>query len=425
MGCAASTAGAVESAGKGVVPGPAAENQDKPSAPSKYVLKHGPFYIDGELTEEQLKHALEKYGVKGWLYLNKEELALRGKVEAAGSLSLPEPMLPLSILISPDVSRLLPGVKWACVPLSPDKASQELANELVAAIDKLPKPTMIQCSTGKRAGAALALYLSKDGGSPLDIASTLNLPCMDAQVLRNWLGSTSIGVIFRQLFDAQFGSSTYTYILADPITKEAVIIDPVVELVDRDLGIVEDLGLKLVYAINTHCHADHITGTGEIKKRLPSVKSGIAEASGAKADIHYRPGDVVTVGSISLEVRPTPGHTDGCVSYYTKSGGGMVFTGDAVLIRGCGRTDFQQGSPETLYASVHEQIFTLPDSTKLYPAHDYKGRTSSTVGEEKRLNPRLSKPLEEFVSIMNNLNLPKPAKIDASLPANLQCGITD
>jgi len=232
-------------------------------------------------------------------------------------------------------------------------------------------------------------------------------------------------VIFRQLFDAQFGSSTYTYLLADPETKDAVLIDPVVELVDRDLQFVKELGLNLVYGINTHCHADHITGTGELKKKVPGMKSGIAEASGAKADIFYKPGDTIKVGSIEIEVRATPGHTSGCISFYTKANGGMVFTGDAVLIRGCGRTDFQEGDSTTLYKSVHEQIFTLPDSTKLYPAHDYKGRTVSTVGEEKAHNPRLSKSLEEFVEIMANLNLPYPKKIDASLPANLQCGIQD
>eukprot|EP00193_Tetraselmis_chui_P014649 CAMPEP_0177776814 /NCGR_PEP_ID=MMETSP0491_2-20121128/14927_1 /TAXON_ID=63592 /ORGANISM="Tetraselmis chuii, Strain PLY429" /LENGTH=242 /DNA_ID=CAMNT_0019295657 /DNA_START=339 /DNA_END=1067 /DNA_ORIENTATION=+ len=235
----------------------------------------------------------------------------------------------------------------------------------------------------------------------------------------------SHGVVFRQLFDAQFGSSTYTYILADAETKEAVLIDPVLELVDRDLTLIDQLGLKLLYAINTHCHADHITGTGAIKKRLTSVKSGIAKAAGAKADIFYEPNDVITVGSLELKVLATPGHTSGCVSYYTPAAGGMVFTGDALLIRGCGRTDFQQGSAETLYQSVHDQLFTLPDNTRVFPAHDYKGQTSSTIGEEKQYNPRLSKSVEEFVEIMANLKLAYPKQIDEALPANLVCGIHD
>mmetsp|Transcript_25136 Transcript_25136/g.44824 ORF Transcript_25136/g.44824 Transcript_25136/m.44824 type:complete len:167 (-) Transcript_25136:243-743(-) len=161
------------------------------------------------------------------------------------------------------------------------------------------------------------------------------------------------------------------------------------------------------------------------QKRQTSVRSGISKASGAKADILYEPGDVITVGSLELKVLPTPGHTSGCVSYYTAAAGGMVFTGDALLVRGCGRTDFQQGSSETLYKSVHEQLFTLPDDTTVFPAHDYKGRTSSTIGEEKQHNPRLSKSMEEFVQIMANLNLPYPKKIDEALPANLACGIQD
>lgn len=231
-------------------------------------------------------------------------------------------------------------------------------------------------------------------------------------------------MLFRQLFESE--SSTYTYLLADEITKEAVLIDPVDLTVTRDLALVNDLGLNLVLALNTHCHADHITGTGEIKKRLgPTVKSGISKAAGAKADLTFNPDEVITFGSHSLKVLATPGHTAGCISFYTESNGGMVFTGDALLIRGCGRTDFQGGSSETLYESVHSQLFTLPPETAVYPAHDYKGQTRSSVEEEKRLNPRLTKTKPEFVELMANLNLPYPKKIDASLPANLLCGIID
>ena len=229
------------------------------------------------------------------------------------------------------------------------------------------------------------------------------------------------GLLFRQLFDTA-GSSTYTYLLADEGSGEAILIDPVLEMVDRDLGIVSELGLKLTMAINTHCHADHITGTGEIKKRVPGVKSAIAAASGAAADVKLSPGDKVVFGGRHVSVRATPGHTDGCVSYVMDDES-MVFTGDALLIRGCGRTDFQQGSADHLYDNVHAQIFSLPDATLVYPAHDYKGRMSSTVGEEKRFNPRLTKSKAEFIEIMANLNLPYPKKIDASLPANLVCGI--
>lgn len=228
------------------------------------------------------------------------------------------------------------------------------------------------------------------------------------------------GLLFRQLFELE--SSTYTYLLADQETKEAVLIDPVLETIDRDLKLIHELGLDLKVAVNTHCHADHITSTGLMKKRLLGLKSAISKFSGASADILLSEGDKIAFGKHYLSVRETPGHTDGCMTLVLKDQS-MAFTGDALLIRGCGRTDFQQGSPKKLFASVHEKIFSLPDRCLVYPAHDYTGRTVSTVGEERKFNPRLTKSLEEFVNIMNNLNLPKPAKIDISVPANLVCGV--
>ncbi|XP_018410127.1 PREDICTED: persulfide dioxygenase ETHE1, mitochondrial [Nanorana parkeri] len=230
------------------------------------------------------------------------------------------------------------------------------------------------------------------------------------------------GLIFRQLFEPV--SCTYTYLLADEASKEAVLIDPVLETANRDSKLIKDLGLKMVYAANTHCHADHITGTGALKKLLPGCKSVISKDSGALADVHIQEGDVIEFGKFSLEARSTPGHTDGCLTYVLNDKS-MAFTGDALLIRGCGRTDFQQGCPNTLYNSVHSKILSLPDSCFLYPAHDYTGQTVTTVGEEKRLNPRLTKSEAEFVKIMNNLNLARPAQIDVAVPANLKCGIQD
>lgn len=226
--------------------------------------------------------------------------------------------------------------------------------------------------------------------------------------------------LLRQMFDPT--SCTYTYLLADLDAKEAVLIDPVLEQVNRDAGVVKDLGLSLKFVINTHMHADHITGTGRLKSVVPGCKSLISQASGAKADVHVAPSDLIQFGRHQLEVRPTPGHTSGCVTYVCHEQG-IAFTGDAVLIRGCGRTDFQEGDPATLYKSVHEQIFSLPENFKLYPAHDYKGLMVTTVEEEKKLNPRLSKSLAEFIELMNNLNLPYPKKIDEALPANRVCGI--
>ncbi|XP_077431571.1 persulfide dioxygenase ETHE1, mitochondrial [Vanacampus margaritifer] len=228
------------------------------------------------------------------------------------------------------------------------------------------------------------------------------------------------GLLFRQLFESE--SSTYTYLLADAVTKDAILIDPVLETIDRDLKLINELGLLLRVAVNTHCHADHITSTGLMKMRLAGLKSAISKLSGATADIMLSEGDEITFGKHSVTVRETPGHTDGCVTLVTQDQR-MAFTGDALLIRGCGRTDFQQGCSIRLYNSVQQKIFTLPDECLIYPAHDYLGQTVSTVGEERTLNPRLTKSLEEFVTIMNNLNLPKPSKIDISVPANLVCGV--
>lgn len=227
-------------------------------------------------------------------------------------------------------------------------------------------------------------------------------------------------IVFRQLLE--YKSFTYSYLVADPDTKEAILIDPVIETVPRDSKIVKDLGLNLKYAINTHVHADHITGTGFLKKQFPMCKSAISAASKADADIKLKEGDKLTFGKYELEVRSTPGHTNGCITYvwHEKE---MAFTGDALLVRGCGRTDFQEGSSETLYNSVHSKIFSLPPNYTLYPAHDYTGQTSTTVEEEKMMNPRLTKSKEEFVKIMKELNLPYPKQIDKALPANLVCGL--
>mmetsp|Transcript_16900 Transcript_16900/g.35075 ORF Transcript_16900/g.35075 Transcript_16900/m.35075 type:complete len:239 (-) Transcript_16900:57-773(-) len=231
-------------------------------------------------------------------------------------------------------------------------------------------------------------------------------------------------LIFRQLFEPV--SFTYTYVLADRGSEECpgVIIDPVDVTVERDLKVVAQLGITLLFGLNTHVHADHITGTGKLKKALPNLKSVLAKASNGRADVHVTPGEEIRFGQFTLEVRSTPGHTDGCLTYVLKKGEEILmgFTGDALLIRGCGRTDFQQGDSRTLYNSVHSQIFSLPDSTLLYPAHDYQGFTVTTVGEEKRFNPRLSLHIEDFCETMANLNLPYPKQIDAALPANMACG---
>lgn len=228
-------------------------------------------------------------------------------------------------------------------------------------------------------------------------------------------------MIFRQIFDPQ--SSTYTYLLADLPSREAVLIDPVFEQVMRDAALVEELNLKLLWTLETHVHADHVTGAWLLKQRLGS-RIALSAAGGAEgADRLLASGDEVGFGRRSLEVRATPGHTNGCVTYVLDDHS-MAFTGDALLIRGCGRTDFQQGNAAALYASVHEQILSLHDDCLLYPAHDYRGLTVTSVGEERRYNPRLGGQIlrDDFVGYMTHLGLPHPKQMEVAVPANLRCG---
>ena len=229
-------------------------------------------------------------------------------------------------------------------------------------------------------------------------------------------------MIFRQLFDPQ--SSTYSYLLADERLCEAVLIDPVFEQARRDRALIAELGLKLLMTLETHVHADHVTGAWLLKQRLGS-QIALSAVSGAQgADVALAHGDRVSFGTRYLEARETPGHTNGCMTFVLDDES-MAFTGDALLIRGCGRTDFQQGSARTLYRSVHSQIFTLPPTCLLYPGHDYRGLTVTSVDEEHRLNPRLGSGIGEadFTGYMNNLGLPHPKQIDVAVPANLKCGL--
>jgi glyoxylase-like metal-dependent hydrolase (beta-lactamase superfamily II)/rhodanese-related sulfurtransferase len=219
-------------------------------------------------------------------------------------------------------------------------------------------------------------------------------------------------------------SSTYTYLVADG--GEAVLIDPVFEQVRRDAALIEELGLSLVATLETHVHADHVTGAWLLKQRLGSAIA-VSRAGGAKgADRLLDDGDRIAFGMRSFGVRATPGHTSGCVTYVL-DGEEMAFTGDCLLIRGCGRTDFQDGDPGAMYHSVRERIFSLPDDCPLYPAHDYRGLTATSVAEERRYNPRLGGALSEsdFSLTMNNLRLAHPKQIDVAVPANLKCGFME
>jgi sulfur dioxygenase len=227
--------------------------------------------------------------------------------------------------------------------------------------------------------------------------------------------------VFRQLADPQ--SSTYTYLLADGDSRDAILIDPVFEQMRRDAALVGELGLALRHTLETHVHADHVTAASILKQRLGSEIMLGARSGAEGADRYLQHGDRVPFGRRFLVVRETPGHTAGCLTFVLDDER-MAFTGDCLLVRGCGRTDFQGGDAHVMYRSIHQQIFTLPEDCLLYPAHDYRGITATTVREERHFNPRLGGNLSEsdFAGYMSNLGLAHPKQIDVAVPANLRCG---
>lgn len=228
-------------------------------------------------------------------------------------------------------------------------------------------------------------------------------------------------MIFRQLLDA--ATSTYSYLLADEDTREALLIDSVFEQHLRDVALLRELGLTLRYTVETHVHADHVTGAWLLREATGCQITAPRAAGTTGADLLLAPGDVLRCGAVALEVRATPGHTDGCTTYVTTDHA-MAFSGDALLIRGAGRTDFQQGDAARLFRSVRTQIFSLPPRCLIYPGHDYEGRTVTTVAEERAHNPRLGDHVreEDFIGYMNNLGLPHPKRLAEAVPANLECG---
>ena len=222
-----------------------------------------------------------------------------------------------------------------------------------------------------------------------------------------------------QLFDP--ASSSYTYVLVDEDTREAVIIDPVDEQLERDLAVLREMGLKLAWTVETHAHADHITSAGVLAEHA-GARTAAPEGCGiGTAAVQLKDGDVLSFGNDHLKALHTPGHTAGSMSYVWRE---HVFTGDTLLINGCGRTDFQSGSAAALYRSLTEVLFALPDATTVWPGHDYQGRTHSTIGVEKAGNARVAgRTLAEFKAIMDELNLPKPRRLDEAVPANLSSGL--
>src|SRR4051794_31578610 len=230
-------------------------------------------------------------------------------------------------------------------------------------------------------------------------------------------------MLFRQLFEPQ--SSTYTYLIGCDGSGEAVLIDPVLETVERDLAVLSELGLTLTYTVETHIHADHVTGASRLRG-ITGCRCALPERSGAAhVDLPVQEGKPIPFGGLELQPLFTPGHTDDHHSYFLDvAGAARAFTGDALLIDGCGRTDFQNGDAATLYRSVHEKLFSLPVDTLVYPGHDYQHHRVSSIGQELERNPRLGggRSLEEFVGIMASLTLPRPKKMDLAVPANRGCG---
>jgi glyoxylase-like metal-dependent hydrolase (beta-lactamase superfamily II) len=233
-------------------------------------------------------------------------------------------------------------------------------------------------------------------------------------------GSPKFFMIFRQIFESD--TCTFSYLLACERTRRTILIDPVAGDVEVYVEILHRLGLRLLYTLETHVHADHVTGSGLLRERLGS-KSVVHRDAGARcADLLITDGIWLQIGELEITVRHTPGHTTGCVSYCMND---RVFTGDALLIGGCGRTDLQQGDAGTLYDSVHRQLFTLPPDTLVYPGHDYNGNTVSSIKQERARNLRLGgdRGRDEFIEIMRNLDLPYPRCIEQALPANRECGL--
>ncbi len=230
-------------------------------------------------------------------------------------------------------------------------------------------------------------------------------------------------MIFRQLFETS--SATYTYLLGCPDTRAALLIDPVLETVERDIELIDTLGLTLAYTLETHVHADHLTGARKLKALTGCQIAGAAADRLDCRDVALDDAELLRAGTLEIQAIATPGHTDTHLSFLLDNGTQkMTFTGDSLMIDGCGRTDFQAGDAATLYRAIHERLFTLPGETLVYPGHDYQGRCVSTIEQERRRNPRLGggKSEAEFVAIMDNLNLPQPAKIEFAVKGNMMCG---
>ncbi len=314
--------------------------------------------------------------------------------------------------------------KLGSLPSAINIPLHELKGAKLEKIDK-QDPIMLYCHLGGRADAALKVLSSLGFSDVISIGGMefyQNCHSFNAQPQTNSLSTLprSTTMKLEQLFDAATG--TYSYLLWDEKTRQAALIDSVLEQFERDTKLIKQLGLTLKYTLETHVHADHITASGLLRKEFDSAIM-VHESSGLKcADKFLSDEDVLTLGEESIYVMYTPGHTDTCVSFHID---GAVFTGDALLIDGCGRTDFQAGDAHKLYHSITEKLFVLGDETLVYPGHDYVGLTASTIGHEKVFNSRLGNNRSEgdFVAIMDALDLDLPKRIHIAVPGNMQCGL--
>eukprot|EP00916_Digyalum_oweni_P015779 GHVL01025915.1.p1 GENE.GHVL01025915.1~~GHVL01025915.1.p1 ORF type:complete len:396 (+),score=92.35 GHVL01025915.1:31-1218(+) len=323
------------------------------------------------------------------------------------------------------------GVEFKHYPISNNNLNTVSASALEGLIGSMPKPILIQCKTGRRASAAACIYAASQGYD--EIYKTLNF--IDKPDLVKWVRSYIYGKkinknnSFIQLFDSK--SSTYTYIISCINTRECIIIDPVKNQIERDLNILSKYSLKPKYAINTHIHADHITGTGDLK-RILGVPTVIGKLSTkAKSDMYVGEGEKLYFGNSYITVIETPGHTSGCISLLLDDES-KIFTGDCLLIGGCGRADFVGGDSNILYDSINKILKNVDSECYVYPGHNYEGILYSTIYEENVYNKRVRKFInmkseiiseDEFVGIMNNLNITKPHGYEDIVKANFENGV--
>ena len=322
------------------------------------------------------------------------------------------------------------GMAIAKVPFLPDKATVEIFDEILSIVETLPTPILFVCTGNVRASAVvLVVEAKKKSWSVAEafvVATRLGLAFLKNVKLKEVVAKSihklikPNALLLRQLYDVD--TKTCTYLLADLVSKEAVLIDAVEEKLNRDVALIKQLGLRLLYAIDTHVHADHITSSGFLQDKI-GCKIAVAAASRVPADLHLKDGDSITFGTRSLVVRSTPGHTDACISLIMDDIS-AVFTGDTLLCRGVGRTDFQSGSSVALFENVHTKLFTLPGFTIVYPGHDYNGLLSSSIAEEVEFNEDVGGGItkDSFIGTMAELKLNPPIKLEVAVPRNMRNG---